>query len=146
MLWAIKARLWPRIELVSSRGEESWYRESTKILHLGGSSGILQDKVRMLGAVALCSLSEHIFCCALLTLRCATVNKWHSLLEARGEPCSAVPQWSHMAYGTNLSGLIPTCQCQEAPNASIGNWPEMGKVCGLNSPFSVKFLVSLAIS
>ena len=100
----IKPRLWPWIELFSSQGQESRYRESTKILHLGGSSGILQDKVRMLGAVVLYSLSEHVFGCALLTLRCACVNKWHALCEARGEPCSAVPQWSHTAYGTNLSG------------------------------------------
>ena len=35
-------------------------------------------------------------------------------------------------------GFIPTCQCQEAPNVSFGNWPEMGKVCGPNSPFLVK--------
>ena len=35
-------------------------------------------------------------------------------------------------------GFIPTCQCQEAPNVSFGNRPEMGKVCGPNSPFSVR--------
>ena len=35
-------------------------------------------------------------------------------------------------------GFIPTCQCQEAPNVSFGNWPEMGKACGPSSPFSVK--------
>ena len=104
MLWAIKAPLWPRIELFSSQGQETWYRESTKILHLGCLSGILQDKVRMLGAVILCSLSEHIFCYALLTLRCSCVNKWHALHEASWEPCSAVPPWSHTAYGTNLPG------------------------------------------
>ena len=40
-------------------------RDSTTTFHLGGSSGILQDKVRMLGALVLCSLSEHVFCCAL---------------------------------------------------------------------------------
>ena len=34
--------------------------------HLGGSSGILKDKVRMLGALVLCSPSEHVFCCTLL--------------------------------------------------------------------------------
>ena len=38
----------------------------------------------------------------------------------------------------NCRGFIPTCQCQEAPNVSFGDRPEMGKVCGLNSPFSVK--------
>ena len=35
-------------------------------------------------------------------------------------------------------GFLPTCQCQEAPNDSFGNRPEMGKACGPNSPFSVK--------
>ena len=59
----------------------------------------------MLGALVLCSLSEHVFCCALLTLRCACVNEWHALREASEEPCSAVPLWSHMAYGRNLSGV-----------------------------------------
>ena len=48
---------------------------SATTFHLGGSSGILQDKVRMLGALVLCSLSEHVFCCALLTLQCACLNE-----------------------------------------------------------------------
>ena len=76
---------------------------STITFHLGGSSGILQDKVRMLGALVLCSPSEHVFCCTLLTLRCACVNEWNALCEASEEPCSAVPQWPHTAYGRNLS-------------------------------------------
>ena len=58
----------------------------------------------MLGALVLCSLNEHVFCCALLTLRCAYVNEWHALREATKEPCSVVPWWSHRAYGRNLSG------------------------------------------
>ena len=89
--------LWgPRIPVSS--------RDSTTTFHLGRSSRILQDKVRMLGALVLCSLSEHVFCCALLTLRCACVNEWHALREASKERCSAVPRWSHTAYGRNLSG------------------------------------------
>ena len=79
--------------------------DSTTTFHLGGSSGILQDKVRMLGALVLCSLSEHVFYCALLRLRCACVNEWHVLCEASEEPCSAVPRWSHTVYGRNLSGV-----------------------------------------
>ena len=67
-------------------------RDSTTTFHLGGSSGILQDKVRMLGALVLCSLSEHVFCRALLTLRCAFVNEWHALRETSKEACSAVPR------------------------------------------------------
>ena len=123
--------LWgPRIPVSS--------RDSTTTFHLGGSSGILQDKVRMFGALVLCSLSEHVFCCALLTLRCACVNEWHALREASKEPCSAVPQGSHTLMAETFQGVIPTCQCQEAPTVSFGNRPEMGKACGPNSPFSVK--------
>ena len=101
----IKPHLWPQIEFFSSGGQESQRRDSTTTFHPGGSSGILQDKVRMLGALVLCSLSEHVFCCALLTLRCACVNKWHALCEASKEPCFVVPRWSHTAYGRNLSGV-----------------------------------------
>ena len=79
--------------------------DSATTFHLGGLSGILQDKVRMLGALALCSLSKHVFCCALLTLRCACVNEWHAQCEANKEPGSAVPRWSHTAYGRNLLGV-----------------------------------------
>ena len=50
-------------------------RGSATTFHLGGLSGILQDKVRMLGALVLCSPSEHVFCCTLLTLWCASVNE-----------------------------------------------------------------------
>ena len=93
---------------------------SATTFHLGGFFGILQDKVRMLGALVLCSPSEHVFCCTLLTLWYACMNEWNALRKAREEPCSAVPRWSHMAYGKNLSGVIPTCQCQEAPKVSFG--------------------------
>ena len=78
---------------------------SATIFHLGGSSRILQDKVRMLGALVLCSPSKHIFRCTLLTLPCACVNEWNTLCEASKEPCSAVPRWPHTAYGKNLSGV-----------------------------------------
>ena len=80
------------------------FRGSATTFHVGGSSRILQDKVRMLGALVLCSPSRHIFCCTLLTLLCASVNEWHDLRETSGEPCSAVPWCSYMAYGRNLSG------------------------------------------
>ena len=51
------------------------FRGSATTFHVGGSSRILQDKVRMLGALVLCSPSRHIFCCTLLTLLCASVNE-----------------------------------------------------------------------
>ena len=100
----IKPHLWLQIEFFSG-SQESRPPDSTTTFHLGGSSGILQDKVMMLGALVLCSLSEHVFCCALLTLRCAHVNEWHALHEANEEPCSEVPWWSHTAYGRNLLGV-----------------------------------------
>ena len=59
----------------------------------------------MLGALVLCSPSEHVFRCTLLTLRCACVNEWNALCEASEEPCSAVPRLPHKAYGKNLSGV-----------------------------------------
>ena len=65
---------------------------SAATFHPGGSSGILQDKVRMLGALVLCSPSEHVFCCTLLSLQCVYVNDWYSLCKASKEPCSVVPQ------------------------------------------------------
>ena len=58
---------------LEAKNPTSHHSETT--FHLGGSSGILQDKVRMLGALVLCSPNEHIFCCTLLTLWCACVNE-----------------------------------------------------------------------
>ena len=78
---------------------------SATTFHLGDSSGILQDKVRMLVALVLCSPSEHILCCTSLTLSCACVNEWSTLLEASEEPCSVGPRRPHKAYGRNLSGV-----------------------------------------
>ena len=106
---------------------ESFHSATT--FHLGGSSGILQDKVRMLGALVLCSPGEHVFCCTLLTLQCTCVNEWNALSEASEEPCSVVPWWSHTAYGNAKKGH---------PMSPLGNRPEMCKACGPNSPFSVK--------
>ena len=108
-------------------------RDSTTTFHLGGLSGILQDKVRKLGALVLCSLSKHVFCCALLTLRCACVNEWHALYDASKEPCSAVPRWSHTAYGRNLSGHytdLPRprgtqCLLQEPTRNGQSVWTEL---------------------
>ena len=84
---------------------------SATTFHPGGLSGILQYKVRMLGALVPCSPSEHVFCCTLLTLQCACMNEWNALREASEESCSVVPPRLHMAYGRNLSGVytdLPT--------------------------------------
>ena len=80
------------------------YRSATTF-HLEGLSRILQDKVRMLGALVLCSPREHVLRYTLLTLWCACVNEWNTLHEASEESCSAVPQWPHTAYGRNLLGV-----------------------------------------
>ena len=106
-LWVIKPCLWPQIEFFSSGSQESRsiFRGPATTFHLGGLSGILQGKVRMLGALVLCCPSEHVFCCTLLTLWCACVNEWDALYEASGEPCSVVPQQPHRAYGRNLLGV-----------------------------------------
>ena len=113
-------------------------RDSETTFHLGGLSRILQDKVRMLGALVLCSPNEHVFRCTLLTLQCGCVNEWNALREGSEESCSAVPRRPHTAYGRNLSGVYTDLPSQEAPNVSFGNQLEMGKACGPNSPFSVK--------
>ena len=93
---------WIRL-LQRARIPASYHSATT--FHLRGSSRILQDKVRMLGALVLCSPSEHVFRCTLLSLPCACVNEWNALCEASKEPCSAVPQRPHTAYGKNLSGV-----------------------------------------
>ena len=131
----IKPRLWPRIEF-SSGGQESRHCDSTTTFHLGGSSGILQDKVRMLGALVLCSLSEHVFCCALL---------YGVLVWMNDMPCVKQIRSLALRFHSDLIWLmaetcpgLPTCQCQGAPNDSFEDRPEMGKACRPNSPFSVK--------
>ena len=108
-------------------------RDWTTIFDLEDSSGILQDKVRMLGVLAQCSLKEHVFCCALLTLQCACVNEWHALREASKEPCSVVPRWSQMAYGRNPLGVytdLPMprgtqCLLQELTRNGQSVWTEL---------------------
>ena len=119
---------------------------STITFHLGGSSGILQDKVRMLGALVLCSLSEHIFCCALLTLRCACVNEWHALREASKEPCSAVPWWSHTAYGRKLLGLYRPANAKRHPMLPSGTDQKWAKCVDRTLLSRSNFLVSLTTS
>ena len=134
----IKPNLWPQIEFFSSGGQESRRCDSTTTFHLGGFSEILQDKVRMLAALVLCSLSKHVFCCALLTLPCACVNEWHALRKASEEPCSVVPRWSHTAHGRNLSGVYTDLPIPRGTQCLLRELTRMGKACGPNSLFSVK--------
>ena len=88
------------------------------------------DKVRMLGALVLCS-SEHVFCCTLLTLqRACGVTVRSPALRFCGDLIWLIAE--------TCWGFILTWQCQEAPNVSFGDQPEMDKACGLNFPFLVK--------
>ena len=111
--------------------------DSEKTFHLGGSSRILQDKVRMLEALVLCSPSKHIFRCTWLTVQCGCVNEWNALHEASEEPCSAVPRQPHTAYGRNLLGVytdLPMprgtqCLLQEQTRNGQSVWTELSFLC-----------------
>ena len=83
-------------------------------------TGILQEKVRMLGALVPCSHSEYFFFCTLLTLWCACVNEWYTLHKARVEPCSAVLWWPHMAYGRYLLGVYTELPMPRGTHGSFG--------------------------
>ena len=115
----------------------SIFHSSATTFHLGGTSRILYNKVRTLGALVLCSPGKHVFCC---TLRCVCVNEKHTLHEASEVPCFEVlhNDWRQPTKGEPCHGFIATCQCQERPNSLWGEQPEMDKTCGLNSPFSVR--------
>ena len=87
----------------------------------------LQNKVKTLGALVFCSSSKHIFCCTLLTLRCACVcvkaawKRCEFSHKASIEPCPVVSWCLIMTEGSPKKaepcrGFILTCQCQEAPN------------------------------
>ena len=115
----------------------AFFHGSAKTFHLGGLSRILLDKVRMLGALVLCSLSEHVFCCALLYGVLVWMNDMPCVKQIRSLALRFHGDLIRLMAET-CQGFIPTCQCQEAPNDSFGNRPEMGKACGPNSPFAVK--------
>ena len=99
----------------------------------------------MLGALVLCSPSEHVFfCCTLLTLQCACVNEWHALCETSDEPCSAVSRCLIMTEGSPKKGSLGRVLCQPAnakkhPVSLRGERPEMGEACELNFLFSFTF-------
>ena len=121
------------------------FHGSATTFHLRGLSRILQDKIRMFGALVLCSPSEHVFCCTLLTLQCACVIGWNALHEAKRIPALGFHSDLIWLMAETCQAFIPTCQCQEAPNVSFGDWPEMGKACGPNFFSRSNFSVSLTI-
>ena len=114
----------------------------------GASSRILQDKVRMLGALVLCSPSKHVFCCTLLTLRYACVDEWKALSEASEEPCSAVPWWSHTAYARKLpvGSLYRPANVKRHPMSPSGTDQKWAKSVDRTLLSQSDFLVSLTIS
>ena len=117
----------PRI-LASLRG-------SATIFHFGG---ILQDKVRMLRALAPCSPSERIFCSALLALWCACVNESHALHNAHVEPCSVVPWQPHTAYGRYLLGVYTDLPMSRGTHGFFGGPARNGKSVWAELSFLVK--------
>ena len=141
-LWAIKPHHWPWTEFSSSGQRLLWF---SKNLPPGGLSGILQDKVKMLGALVLCPPSKHIFCCTLLTLWCVCVNEWHALREANEEPCSAVLGWSHKAYGRNAAHLLMSRgnQCLLQGAARDGSFRERPERVWTELPFLSQTFLSL---
>ena len=82
----------------------------------------------MLGVLVLCSASEHVFCCTLLTLLCAYMNEWHALCEASEEPCSGVPWWPHTAYGRNLSGVCTDLRMPRGTQCLLRGPTRNGKI------------------
>ena len=70
---------------------------------LGAHPGSFRTRWGIHGALVLCSFSEHVFCCTLLTPLCACMNERNTLRKASEAPSSAVPWWPHTAYGRNLS-------------------------------------------
>ena len=118
------------------------FHGSATTFHLGSSSGILQDKVRMLGALVLCSPGKHIFCCTLLTLWCACVCDWLKeahMREARSGSKSLVLRWSHTTYGRNpVGGLYRHANVKRHPMSPPGEQTKMDEMCGWHSPFLAK--------
>ena len=119
-------------------------RDSTTTFHLGGSSGILQDKVRMLGALVLCSLSEHVFCCALLTLRCACVNEWHALHEARTLLCGSTVI-SYSLWQKPVGALYRPANAKRHPMSPSGTDQKWAKHVDRTLLSQSNFSVSLTI-
>ena len=108
---------------------------SVTTFHLGG---VLQDKVRMLGALVPCSPSKHIFCSTLLTLWCACVTEWHILQKAHVEPCSAVLWRPHMAYGRYLLGVYNDLSMPRGTHDSFGGPIRNGQSIWTKLSFSGK--------
>ena len=97
----------------------------------------LQDKVRILGALVLCSPSEHVFRCTFLYGVLVWMNETLCAKQVRSPALRFRSDLIRLMAET-CRGFILTYQCQQAPNVSFENWPEMRKECGPNSPFSVK--------
>ena len=135
--WILLRR--PRIP-VSLRG-------SATTFHLEGPSRILQEMVRILGALVLCSPRKHIFCCTLLTLRCACVkwmkrsvwSKWGALL------CSCTVT-SYGLWQKPVGGLYRPANSKRHPTSPLGTNQKWAKLMDWTFFSLSNFSVSLTIS
>ena len=129
-------RLW--IEFFSSGGQESWllYMVQQQPFILWG---ILQDKVRMLGALVPCSPSEHVFCCTLLTLWCACVNEWHALHKQVWSPACNSVVTSHGLWQIPVGGLYRLSNAKRHPQLLWGTHQKWAKHVDWNLLFSQTF-------
>ena len=119
---------------------------SAATFHLGGLFGILQDKVRMLGALVLCSPSEHIFCCTLLNstvclrewMKLTAWSKWGALL------CSSMVT-SYGLWQKPVRGLYRPANAKRHPMSPSVTDQKWAKRVDRTLSWS-NFLVSLTIS
>ena len=135
-----KPRLWPQIEFFSSRGQESWHL----LLFSGNLSswGLVWDSSGQ-GKDSWSSSSLLSYqTCFLLYFTNSTVclrgwmkhpeqSKWGALL------CGSMVT-SYGLWQKPVGGLYQLANAKRYPMSPLGDWPEMGKTCGLSSPFSVK--------
>ena len=133
----------PRLNSSPPKAKNPASYSSATTCHLGGSSGILEDKVSMLRSLVLCSPSEHIFCCTLLTLQCACVSEWNE------GPCSAV----RSLHGDLIRLMVKTCwsfyrpaNAKRQPMSPLGTDQEWVKRVDWTLLSRSNFLSSLTIS
>ena len=136
--WAIEPRLWPWIEFFSSGRQESWHL-SWFINNLSSWWLIWDSSVQGKNAWSILCSQTNMFSAVLYQL-------YSVLMWVNDTPCMKEVRSPALRFHGDLIwlmaetcwGFILTCQCQEAPNVSFGDQPEMSKVCGPNSPFLIK--------
>ena len=142
-----QACLWPWIEFLSSRGQESQQQP----VFSGARPGSSGEGKNTRGLKPLSFLSTPVLCFTLTTLWCARVSEWDAPHEASVEPCSVVSScrkdWRQPPKGEAYWGFIPTCQGQETPNVPVRATARDGQSMWTELSFlSHPFLVCLTIS